>query len=389
MPGRYLTQYEMLQLVTEAAQPAIQKYGIKNTEDFIWALMAVSFAECGSTTEQGPVWDSQSVHDNGQGFSLFALHNRGYAGYLTPEERQDPATNAGAAALKLGQVWSDGATFDANVEAMTGPQGQNPADPQALYRNAMALHTEQERVSGRPGGFGMAGQVGQGAGGGIAAEEVIAWMVPGFKDAPGYSAREQAEYEFYDDPMKWTNFYRQETEQQTGLTPLERGAKEAQTALDWANVESIIAWDEGKTYEQGRQRILDKIDQEHWTAEQAISEFNAWMAATTEAGRRAETAYGEEKERAVWTRPTPTYERPAHRQVMESYGLEYTPEQGIPVSQMPNLEQMYSQWNQNLGIQQQAPPTAGGWQTGQGMGQGTDRARAFLRGMNLPSAAGM
>jgi len=405
MPDRYLTTEEMWELVSQAAQPAIAQYGIKDVEGFVTALLAVAYAECGTTDAQGfPVWDSQSVHDNGQGFGCFALHNQGYAGHLTKEQRLDPATNAGAAAMKLGDLWRDGESLDQNLARMTGPQGQNPLDPQALLRNAQAAAQQFGRMAGGiagaagqagVGGFGMAGQ--ETAGQGTAASEVIPWMTQFFRDKTytlesgatlTKTAEQQASDEFADDPMKWISFWRSETGQEAGVTE----AEEATTAYTQALTRQVIEKLGGNTYEQGRQRILDRIDQEHWTAEQAISEFNSWMTAALEAGKRAETVYGEEMKRKVWTTPEEYYPgtEPGgpRAQWTEKYGVPYTPSPGIAVETLPSQEQMYSRWHQNLGISQQAPPTQGGW-SGQGVGQGKgyDAAMAFLQKMGLQRGA--
>lgn len=178
---------------------------------------------------------------------------------------------------------------------------------------------------------------------------------------------------------KWER-YNAATQGTSGVTARE----EAATALDWAQAQRIIAFDEGKTYEQGRQRILDQMDEKKWTAEQAISEFNAWMRAAEEAGGRAETVYGEEMKRKVWTTPEKYYPgtEPGgpHEQMYERYGLEYKPSPGIAVETLPSQEQMYGRWHEKMGISQQTPATQGGWS---GQGQGYDAAMDFLRRMNL------
>jgi len=376
---------QIQQTIAERARAAAPAYGIRNIDGFVAAMVALAGAESS--------WNPLAIGDNGASGGLYQLHERGQGAGMSMEDRQDPYTNIEKAISYLAPVFAAaeaaGYGWQEGLRRMAGPDGQNPADPEQLYRNALTRFREIEQ------GFNVGMPTPRGTTGQAAGQTVkfAQWLIDHGFGGYVYETEDGTLMIHTNPPASVVNAFLEDTSGgEAGAEPMSQydiASKEAGTALNWANVESIIAYDQGKTYEQGRQRILDKIDQEHWTAEQAISEFNAWMAATTEAGRRAETAYGEEKERAVWTRPTPTYERPAHRQVMESYGLEYTPEQGIPVSQMPSQEQMYSRFQQNLGIQQQAPPTAGGWQTGQGMGQGTDRARVFLRGMNLPSAAGM
>lgn len=408
MPGRYLTAEEMRQLLLQAAQPAITQYGIKDVDGFIQALMAVAYAESPgpSTSEAMYTWDTQAVHDNGQGFGLFAEHNQGYAGYLTKEQRLDPATNAGAAAMKLGALWRDGDGIEANIERMTGPQGQNPADPQALSRNAMSAW---QRVWGAMGGIGeppatwpreaetagVGAAVGQGTTQGPSPGQWVeqAGLMPSDYGAdwenpmPGergdyWLSQQTPEY------RKWVFDQWLSAMGQTTEAPTARDV--AATALDWALVERTYAELGGETYEQGRQRILDQMDQQNWTADQAVKEFNAWMSGALEAGKRAETVYGEQMKRAAWTTPTEHYPgtEPGGRneQMYERYGLPYTPSPGIPIETLPNPEQMYERWHDKMGISQQAPATQGGW-SGQGAGQGTgiDAARAFLQKMGLQS----
>jgi len=380
----------MWELVSQAAQPAIAQYGIKDVDDFITALLSVSYAECGGTDAQGwPIWDTQSVHDNGQGFGCFALHNQGYAGFLTEEQRLDPATNAGAAAMKLAAVWRDGEGLDQNLARMTGPQGQNPADPLALLRNAQAVVRQVAGMMGRAvggkavtvaGGQAMAGQeTGQGA----EAQEVISWWASFFQDEPDYTARQKAEDLFYDDPFKAISTWREMTGQVSGVTE----ADEALTRAQIANYISLIG---EREYLRGRDLILDKMEREKRAHEYPIAEFKAWLDATVEAGRRGETVYGEEMKRKVWTTPEEYYPgtgpRGATAQLYEKYGLEYEPTPGVSVSELPNLEQMYGRWHQGMGISQQAPPlpqTMGA----AGHGTGIDAARAFLQRMNLRQGA--
>lgn len=379
MAGRYLTQEEMWRICRAAAEKAAAAHGIKDIDGFTQALMQVSWAEsAGPTAEDGwYTWDSQSVHDQGQGFGLFALHDRGYAADLSKEERLDPQKNADAAAMKLGAVWQDGDTLENNVTRMTGPQGQNPADPKALYRNAMAARNQVERESMRTYEGGQAGQ-------GAAANEMIPAFISyfGLQDEEGYTAQQQAMDIILDDPFKASTLYQTITGGEAGVPAWEREATEARTAYDWASAERVIRELGGDTYEQGRQRILDQIDEKKWTAEQAISEFNAWMSAALEAGKRAETVYGEEMKRKTWTTPEEYYpgteKGGARERFAQKYGVEYTPSPGVPVSQLPNLDEMYGQWHGRMGISEQAPPTQGGWSGQGGQGTGAAAAQAFL-----------
>lgn len=230
-----------------------------------------------------------------------------------------------------------------------------------------------------------------GRGGGIPASDMVPVFISYFnlEDAgEGNTARDQAMEIILDYPMKAAALYQQLTGGETGVTDLERRSTEAGIALNEANARSIIAWDEGSTYEQMRQRLLDKIDQERWGEEQAITEFNAWMDAAIEARHRGETVYGEQMERAAMTTPTEYYPGTepggARERFAEKYGVEYTSTPGIAVETLPDPEQMYSKWHQNMGISQQAPPTQGGW-SGQGMDQAPrwNAAQDFLQRAGL------
>lgn len=403
MAGRYLTQEEMYRICRAAAEKAAATHGFKDINGFTQALMQVSWAEsAGPTAEDGWfTWDTQSVHDQGQGFGLFALHNEGYAGNLSKEQRLDPQQNANAAAMKLGGVWQDGDTLEGNVTRMTGPQGQNPADPGALYRNAMSARTKVEQQM-QPSELG-AGWQPYGARGQAAGTSLGEWL-----EQQGYATPFPEDWaqppgsggiEWFNGlpaAMKESVYgeWREATGRgaEAGVPDWEREATEARTAVNWADARRIIETLGGETYEQGRQRILDQFEEKKWTEGQAISEFNAWMSGALEAGKRAETVYGEEMKRKAWTTPGEFYPgtEPGgmNQQMYERYGLgeQYKPSPGVPVSQLPNLDEMYGQWHGRMGISEQAPPTQGGWQTGApgggapmgGQGTGMEAAQSFL-----------
>lgn len=385
MAGRYLTQEEMWRICRAAAEKAAAVHGITDIDGFTRALMEVSWAESpGPTAEDGWfTWDSQSVHDQGQGFGLFALHNKGYAADLSKEQRLDPQQNADAAAMKLAQVWRDGDTLEGNVRRMTGPGGQNPADPAALFRNAMSARAQVERES--MGAYEAGQAAGANLGVWIEEQGYVAPDPPDWESPPG-----SAGLEWYGDQPssikemvfgEWRTATGRDAE--AGVTDWEREATEARTAVNWADARRIIQTLGGETYEQGRQRILDQIDEKRWTQEQAVSEFNAWMSGALEAGGRAEKVYGEEMRRKVYTTPGEYWpgDEPGgpRAQWTEKYGAPYTPSPGIAVETLPNLGDMYGQWHGRMGISEQAPPTAGGW-SGQGapQGKGYEAAQAFL-----------
>lgn len=369
-----LNEQEVTEIIRNAAQSIIQKYGIQNVEQFIQALVTIARIESG--------WDPGASGDKQPSgrfasYGLFQLldytddgrQGRGYG--MTVEQRIDPHANAAKAAEYLGAIWADGEQKGqdaATIAERLIREGQVPANPD----QAMQRFREVERQT----------MTEYEAGQGTTAAQVIPWLTTLFQDEPGYTARQKAEDLFYEDPFKAISLWRQETGQEGAVTE----AEEARTAYDWALANKLIAELGGDTYEQGRQRILDEMAQKNWTAQQAVSEFNAWMSAALESGRRAETVYGEEMKRKVWTTPTEYYPgtEPGgmSQQMYERYGLgeQYKPSPGIAVETLPNLEQMYGQWHGKMGISPQAPPTQGGW-SGQGMG--IDAARDFLQRMNL------
>ncbi|KPJ49574.1 MAG: hypothetical protein AMJ38_03160 [Dehalococcoidia bacterium DG_22] len=346
MPGQYLTEEEMYQICRRAAEAAATQYGVKDVEAFTQALMVVAFAESGSFADQGLVWDSQSVHDNGQGFGLFALHNQGYAGFLTKDQRLDAQTNANAAAMKLATVWQDGDSFDANVKRMTG--------------NAMAAfrQVEQRLQPGMPTGIA--------EGGARPSESRIATIIqelgltPERAAALGFSSVEDLALSTYFMDMEgWNRFFLQRGEGE-GLTPLERRATEADIAYKQALTRDVLAGLDPDEYERTWKEYLQMVAEGQWTAEQGIREFNA-----TEPGGINEQMY-------------------------KRYGLEYKPSPGIPVEEMPRPEEAYATWHQRMGVPERAP-TMQGYTPPTMMGQqgtGFNAAMAFLQRMGLGQRAG-
>jgi hypothetical protein len=112
-------------------------------------------------------------------------------------------------------------------------------------------------------------------------------------------------------------------------------------------------------YERARTEYESLIDLYKWTAEQAATEFYNYLAAATEARARSEKIYGEKEKRAVWTTPTPYYPgtEPGgmNEQMYAEYGLgeAYKPTPGVPVETLPNPEEMYATWDQQMGVPQE------------------------------------
>lgn len=343
------TGYEVLQIIDRVLAEEAARYGIQNPMAFADGLLGV-------ITSENAGYDPTLRHPTGE-YGLFGFHQSWHEKKFRetyPGREADIEAQVRYALTYLAPVWADAERQGQSPEQALRrliAEGQRPAEEyvEQGFQNALAAVKQFGRGAGEVagaagqaglGGFQVAGQeTGQATGQGADAQEVISWWASFFQDEPGYTAMQKAEDLFYDDPFKAISTWREMTGEEAAVTEAEK----ARTALDRASAERIIRELGGDTYEQGRQRILDQMDREHWDANHAIDEFNAWMSGALE-----------QQKRATFTRPTPTYERPAHRQVMESYGLEYTPERGIPVETLPNFESMYSQWNQN-----QAPASMG------------------------------
>lgn len=391
MPGRYLSEQEMYQLVSQNAQAAIQKYGIEDADAFIEALLCVAHAESGKAGGMegytGRVWDSQATHDQGQGAGLFALHNQGYAGNLSWEDRMDAATNIAAAADKLGALWRDADTFDTNLQRMTGPQGQNPASPQALYTNARAA-----AAHGRIYGPALPGETLPPEGAGQTRAGTMAtlgeWIVQqgytqGYTDPDtGTNYDDWAGMEWYNAQPSdirtriyddWASATGRATSEAASSTPLEsRGLTPEERrvqGLDVAERETAMGlWPydiEVAEYERKYNEYLDKVRQGEWNAEQAVSEFNAWLSASQEAARRAEKVMDIRETRARRTLSTPYFPQtePGGMLAQEAAarGMAFTPWKGQPVSQMPSHEDLYAEFQQQMGLSGQAPALSGGY----------------------------
>ena len=371
MDKRHLTDDEMWNVCYNAALSVAQQYGITDVNGFAKALMAVSDAEgVDWTTAEGVrYWDSQISHDNGKGWGLFAEHDQGYAGYLTPEQRKDPQQNANAAAKQLGQVWKDSDPIESNITRMTGPLGQNPQLPQVLAERAIAAvsglagATANFAASQGLGGFTPMGTQGggneadfiqflkdRGFGGYIytnpeTGEEVIlegvpASLVNAFLGTSGQTPEETAE-----------------TRARTGLL----GAQTAQIGQEMGGYAANVSLDER---EQKRKEIETEISAGTLEWNKGVHKFNAWLNATTEARLRAEKEFDVAEKRAAWTTPGeywPGTEPGGLRaQMYETHGLPTYPSQkGIPVEQLPSLEGTYNKWQGNLGVSQQAPALGG------------------------------
>ena len=386
--ARVLTEEELWDICRTAAMTVVAKYGIKDVGKFVKALMAVAMAESSG--------DAESVHDNGQGFGLFAEHNQGYANYLSKEQRLDPQQNANAAAMQLGRLWKDTDPFETNVQRMTGPEGQNPADPVALARNALTAAGQFAR-SVWPSAGGEAAGVGQGAGEGgqgTTGEQVIAWMTQFFSDTTNYgiggqpytlTAAEQASEAFAESPSKWLTVWQDQTGgTTTGLTPLEEeetaaniAYKKALTGQIEQEIEAYPGAVSREEREQKRRDLETEIAQGTLDWNQAVDKFNAWLNATQEARLRAEKEFDVAEKRAAWTTPGEYYPGTepggVNAQMYERAGLPtYPSTKGIPISQMPSLEETYGKWSQNLGVSQNAPAMAG-------VSTGPAAAQAFIQ----------
>lgn len=379
------TGHEVLQIIDRVLAEEAARYGIQNPMAFADALLGI-------ITSENASYDPTLRHPTGE-YGLFGFHQS----WHEPKFREaysgregDIEAQVRYALTYLAPVWiaseARGESPEQGLRRLI-EEGQRPAAEyvEQGFQNARAAMGRFRQVEQQlqPSELGAGWQpygAEQAAGQGASSAQVMSWMRGFFQDEPGYSAAQKAEDAFYEDPMKWISLWRSETGEEADVTEAER----ARTAYDWALANKLIAELGGDTYEQGRDRILDRIDQEQWTAEQGISEFNAWMSAALEAGKRAETVYGEEMKRKVWTTPTEHYPgtepKGINEQMYERYGLEYKPSPGIAVETLPNQEQMYGQWHQNMGISQQAPATQGGWS---GQGTGLNAAMEFLNRMNL------
>ena len=380
------TGYEVLQTIDQVLAEEAARYGIQNPMAFADALLGV-------ITSENAGYNPTLRHPTGE-YGLFGFHQSWHEKRFReayPGREADIEAQVRYALTYLAPVWADSERQGQNPEQGLRrliAEGQRPAEEyvEQGFQNALAAVRQFGRAAGAVAGA--AGQAGLGgfqevaptAGQGAEAQEVISWWASFFQDEPGYTAMQKAEDLFYDDPFKAISTWREMTGDEAGVTEAEK----ARTAYDWALANKLIVELGGNTYEQGRQRILDQMDEKQWDATHAISEFNAWMSAALEAGKRAETVYGEEMKRKVWTTPTEHYlgTEPGgiNQQMYERYGLEYKPSPGISVETLPNQEQMYGQWHQNLGISQQAPATQGGWS---GQGTGLNAAMDFLQRMNL------
>jgi hypothetical protein len=384
--ARVLTEEELWDICRTAAMTVVAKYGIKDVGKFVKALMAVAMAESSG--------DVESVHDNGQGFGLFAEHNQGYANYLSKEQRLDPQQNANAAAMQLGRLWKDTDPFETNVQRMTGPEGQNPADPVALARNALTAAGQFARsVWPSAGGEAAGTEVGQASklslgeyleqAGYVKATEDWQDEEGNWHSGAGYMGQD-----FYNSQPSdiksqlWAEWKGEGTT--AGLSPEEAAESRARTrkyGAETTQIEQEIEAYPGavsrEEREQKRKEIETEIAQGTLDWNQAVDKFNAWLNSTQEARLRAEKEFDVAEKRAAWTTPGEYYPGTepggVNAQMYERAGLPTYPSQkGIPVEQLPNLEETYGKWQQNLGVSQNAPAMAG-------VSTGPTAAQAFIQ----------
>jgi hypothetical protein len=377
--ARVLTEEELWDICRTAAMTVVGKYGIKDVGKFVKALMAVAMAESSG--------DAESVHDNGQGFGLFAEHNQGYANYLSKEQRLDPQQNANAAAMQLGRLWKDTDPFETNVQRMTGPEGQNPADPVALARNALAAGARF--VGSVVGGVAQAETAGAQQDGATAAGGFGAWTEQNDPDFPWRDQIDPANPGLIGNAWLGTLSSQERGDKYdryvqaaglgttTGLSPEEAAYKRAQTAQIEQEIEAYPGAVSREEREQKRKEIETEIAQGTLDWNKGVDKFNAWLNSTQEARLRAEKEFDVAEKRAAWTTPGEYYPGTepggVNAQMYEKAGLPtYPSAKGLPISQMPNLEETYGKWQQNLGVSQNAPAMAG-------VSTGPTAAQAFIQ----------
>ena len=363
MDKRHLTDDEMWNVCYNAALSVAQQYGITDVNGFAKALMAVSDAEgVDWTTAEGVrYWDSQISHDNGKGWGLFAEHDQGYAGYLTPEQRKDPQQNANAAAKQLGQVWKDSDPIESNITRMTGPLGQNPQLPQVLAQRAIAAvsglagATANAAASQGLGGFTPMGTQGNEA-------DFIQWLKDHGFGGYIYTNPKTGVENVVDAPDKLleaflgTSGLSPEESAETGARTGLLGAQTAQIGQEMGGYAANVSLDER---EQKRKEIETEISAGTLEWNKGVDKFNAWLNATGEARMRAE----KEMEQKEWQLPTKYFPgtEPGGMlaKVSEGYGLPFTPLEGQPVTPESSAEGVYNKWQGNMGAPLQAPSFPG------------------------------
>ena len=369
-----LTQQQVEEIIRQAAQPAIQKYGIQDVGSFIQALVAIAYGESSWTTDaQGDLQPSGRYASQGL-FQLLDQTDDGRQGRgfgMSVADRQDPAKNAAKAAEYLGAIWGDaekkGQGTATAVERLVR-EGQIPADP------ASAIKRVKETMMGSAdvtAGTALQPATTQQAGGN---QDIIAWLkAHGFGS---YVGKLQDGTEFPYDPgtggslPSWLGqLYGEATMGTTsGQAPEDIAYTKAQTGRTLAETAQIQQETGNYIPEQERkakqQEFENKITQQGLDVDVAISQFNAWIAVTQEARARAEKEFDVAEKRAAWTTPGKYWpgQEPGglNAQMYEAHGLPtYPSPEGVPISQMPSLEATYNKWQGNMGVSQNAPAMAG------------------------------
>jgi len=387
------TKNDLMMLLYRLADELAPNLGIKDTERFVEALASIIGYE-------DPSWDPAASGDNGHSIGLFQLHDQGEGAGMSVAQRSDAETNIRKAISYLGPIWASsetqGLTFEGSVQRMIS-EGQQPADPALAYRRAMAAHSQVERElpAAAPG----AGTQQDGS-----EQDFIAWLKShGF----GSYVETVGGKEYAIDPgtggpvPSWLGqaFVEDTMGTTTGQTPEEAGETMARTGLYRAQTGEIAQTQKNYISEQERndkqQEFENKIEDGTLKLNEAIAQFNAWYDTTQEARLRAETEFTEANKRAVWTTPEEYYPGTepggVNAQMYEKAGLPtYPSAKGVPISQMPSLEDTYAKWSQNLGVSQQAPPMGAAT-------TGPTAAQAFIqdllakhqaRTQSLPAMAG-
>jgi hypothetical protein len=356
-------QMLLYQLVNELAPT----YGIRDREQFTNALASI-------ISYEDPSWNPAAAGDSGHSVGLFQLHDAGQGTGMSVAERSDPETNIRKAISYLGPIWASSETqgldFDQSLQRMIS-EGQRPADPQLAFQRAKAASADVTAGAALQPGVGALG------GGSMANKDIFQAMIDyvGITDEKakgmGYvDANDWAQETFAKSPSTWTNLFKGEGTT-TGLAPEEAALTEAQTGrtrAETAQIEQevgdyarLVSMDER---EQKRREIETEISAGTLEWNKGVDKFNAWLNATQEARLRAEKEFDVAEKRAAWTTPGEYYPGTepggVNAQMYERAGLPTYPSQkGVPISQMPSLEDTYSKWSQNLGVSQNAPAMAG------------------------------
>lgn len=119
-----------VQAIQQAAAYWAQQFGVDQT-----TLTNISLA----TAQQESGLNPNAVGDNGTSFGLFQLHQGGELGSLTPQQAEDPLTNAMTAIQQIASVlhahpnWTPG-----DIAAAA----QRPANPSTYASDVNAIYSE-------------------------------------------------------------------------------------------------------------------------------------------------------------------------------------------------------------------------------------------------------